>query len=144
MLSMGSVSLSGPYVRHWLPTPTSSVPLLAQHILQAGHIVCQMFCVWVGTHIFLLIAYRVPIHTKGHSNIQVQTPCRLQINFYMFSESCGCYSQQWGTAISLLRATHCLYHSRSCLGHFHGTLLGQNSIKRNPVPVLEVSFGDKK
>lgn len=51
---------------HWLTT--SSVPLLPQHILQAGQILSVKFCQWVGVQVFLSVACRVPPHVKEIRN----------------------------------------------------------------------------
>ena len=43
-------------VRHWLVAPPSSVWPFPQHILQAGQIIGQRFCGWVGVQISLSVA----------------------------------------------------------------------------------------
>lgn len=51
-------------IRYWLATPTKFVPLLLYYVLQAGQIVGQKFFDWFGVYMYLLVACKIPPHTK--------------------------------------------------------------------------------
>lgn len=86
----------------------------------------QMFCGWVGVHVSLVVACRVPYYTKI---TRVKAPYRHQPTFCIFSELYGFFS----ISISLQRATLRVSSSRSCLGISLETLLGNSSVECDPV-----------
>lgn len=96
---------------------------------------------WVGVHVSLVVACRVPYCTKI---MRVKASCRHQVSLSIFSELYGFYPWQWVPNISLQRATLWLSSSWSCLGISLETLLGNNSIECDPVLPLETSPGSKR
>ena len=91
-----------------LVIPTTSVPpFFFQCIFQAGQIVDQRFCGWVGVYISLLLGCRVPFYTKGirtrgercHAGTSSVSPCSMKCE----------------GVISLQRTSYCLGNSLGCL-----------------------------
>lgn len=71
--------------RHWLATPTQSVPPLPQHILWAGDF--KLRVLWLGWHpgfSFSSLASTIP-YQRGY-NIGVKAPYRHQLDFSPFNE----------------------------------------------------------
>lgn len=121
-------------------TPTSFVPPLPQHNLQAGHH-CISRSLWLGCCLFPLWQ-----HTEQLPVPQVLAQKALgrhQLYFSIVNELCSCCLQPWGLTISVWKATQYWQQPRLLVGS-HGIPLGTNSIRCNPIPVLEALLGDKR
>lgn len=62
-----------------------------------------MVCGQVDVCASVLVACRVPSHTKKHQNTGVKTPCRHQLKFLLFIELCV-LPQQWDLDVNFQRA----------------------------------------
>ena len=99
----------------------------------------QRFCVWVGVYIFLLVACRGPSHTKDTQEWRfcVGTRWTSPLVMWVRSSAMGpCYSSIESNLLS--------WQQPGLFGDFQGTLLANNSIGWNLVPVMEASFDDKR
>lgn len=75
--------------KQWLVTATTFVPPLNQHVFQARHYCRLKVCSWVGVYISPLVVSRV----HEHWSVGVKVLGRLQLNFSLFREVCGCRQQ---------------------------------------------------
>lgn len=72
---------------------TISVPSLPQNILLVGQIVGQKFCGCVADCDSLLVACRVPYHTKETEQQEYQS------DISIFNALCKCFPQQWSPTV---------------------------------------------
>lgn len=92
---------------------------------------CQRLCSWVGVHIPLLVACRIPSCTKD-TITQVEVPWRYQMEFFTFNDLFGYCAQPCCPTLRLWKANPYLRISQGCLDIFMGYFLSNNSKECNP------------
>ena len=108
----------------------------------SGRIDCRSKFLWLGRSLhFSFGNLQSAFLYQGHWNIGVRALCRHQLNTSIFNELCSCCLQQWDLDVCLCKTT---WQQTELFGDFHRTTLASNSIGCNPVPVLKLSFDDRR
>lgn len=97
-----------------MATPTISLPLFPQHILQAEQIIGYGFCSCFSVQVSLPVVCRVLFLCKELKH-RVKAPCRHQRDLSTFNELYGCCPHQWDPIVGFQRTNFCPGISLGCL-----------------------------